>query len=65
VAPEEALMTIEEVAAALNVSIPTVRKWKADGRIRHVKIGSILRFRPDDIRAFIAASIQHPTEEVG
>lgn len=54
-APEEKLLTIEEVAQLLSVTVHAVRKWKSDGLITYVKIGSTLRFHPDDVRDFIDA----------
>ena len=43
------LLTPPEVAAILRVSVPTVRRMVKDGRLASVRVGSQLRFRPEDV----------------
>lgn len=45
----EKLLNIREVAEALGVKVPTVRKMVLERRISFVKIGSLVRFRPESI----------------
>lgn len=51
----KSLMTIEEVAEVLRVSVSTVKKKAATGEIPCVKIGSRRLFRPEDIHRYILA----------
>jgi excisionase family DNA binding protein len=49
------LLTPEQVAAVLGVSVRTVRRLAAEGRLRPVRIGyRTTRFRPEDVDALIA-----------
>lgn len=52
------LLTVDEVAEILNVAPYTVRKFARDGALPPVKLAGRqrLRFRPEDITAFIDAS---------
>ena len=45
----EKLLNVKEVAEALGVRIPTVRKMVLQRRIDYVKIGSSVRFRPETV----------------
>lgn len=47
---EEKMMCITEVAEELNVKPSAVRKWVLEKRIDYVKIGSLVRFKPETIR---------------
>jgi len=49
------LLTAEEVAAHLSVSIEMVYKLRREGRLRAVKLGALYRWRPDVVRAFVGA----------
>jgi excisionase family DNA binding protein len=51
----EPLLTLDEVASYLSVSIRTVRRLVASGRLPCVRIGSQLRFEPADVLRFVAA----------
>lgn len=48
----------DEVAGYLGVSPKTVRKWANERRIPIVKVGALNRFRPADIRAWVASNAQ-------
>jgi excisionase family DNA binding protein len=47
------LLTPQEVAATLKVKIARVYEAVHDRRLRAVKVGRLLRFRPQDIEAFL------------
>jgi excisionase family DNA binding protein len=47
------LLTIDDVAARLNVNVRHVRRLVQDGRIPYIKWGHLLRFDPDEIEAWI------------
>lgn len=56
------LMTAQEVADALRVSLSTVSRMVQNGTLRAIRIGSRgLRFRSDDIAALINEAT-HDTE---
>jgi len=44
-----ALLTIDDVAAQLSVSKPTVKRMLADGTLPSVKLGRCRRVRPEDV----------------
>jgi excisionase family DNA binding protein len=43
------LITIEEVAARLACKPAAIRKWRAQGKLKPVKLGRLVRFRAADI----------------
>jgi excisionase family DNA binding protein len=43
------LLTLSEVADLLRISVRTVRRLSASGRLPCIRIGRQLRFRPDDV----------------
>jgi excisionase family DNA binding protein len=48
------LLSAPAAARLLGVSDETLRRWAADGRIRHIRMPSgQLRFRPADIAAIL------------
>ena len=47
------LLTTPEVADLFSCAEKTVRKMAADGRLRSIKVGSLLRFRPEDLNEFV------------
>ena len=50
----DALLTTEDVAGKLQVSVAQVKLWVAEGRIPSVKLGRLRRFRPEDIERWIS-----------
>lgn len=48
-----ALLTPPEVADLLRVKIPRVYEAVKDRRLRAIKVGRLLRFRPQDVNAFL------------
>ncbi len=55
------LLKAPEVAERLKISIKTVRKWTCEKKIPYIKIGSSVRFREDDIEAWL---ISHYKEAI-
>ena len=52
--PTEPLLRTSEAASVLGVSDETLRRWAADGRIRHIKLPSgQVRFRRADLLAVL------------
>ena len=49
------LLTAAEVAEQLNVSLRSVRRMIADGRLPFVRIGRSVRIRPEALEAMIEA----------
>jgi len=49
------LLTPEQAADLLNVSPGTLMVWRCTGRynLPYVKVGRLVRYRPEDIKAFI------------
>lgn len=58
------LWTAEEVAEYLKVSKGTVDQWAKAGRVPVVKVGTLNRFRPEDIEQWVADRLQ-PVETKG
>ena len=48
------LLSVEEFAAALNVRPKTVRSWVLDRRYPVVRVGRLVRFRPEVLDELIA-----------
>jgi excisionase family DNA binding protein len=51
---QEKLINVQEAAQILCVSVSTLYGWVWQRRIPFIKIGRALRFRPTDLRCFIA-----------
>lgn len=49
----KALLTVKQVARALNVKIKTVRKWIYLGKLQIVKVGRTVRIRPEVVQTLI------------
>jgi excisionase family DNA binding protein len=56
----EPLMTADEVAAALGVNRKFVYARVHAGKLRGYKLGSQYRFRAEDVREFVEASVAAP-----
>lgn len=48
-------MTADQIADYMQVEVKTVRKWTSEGRIPHSKLGSVVRYRKEEIDAAIKA----------
>ena len=53
----DGLLTTDDVARLLRCSTAAVRKWRAQGRIRAVKVGRLVRFRGEDIARVAARGL--------
>lgn len=50
------LLTVPQVMAALAIkSRATLWKWEQSGHLTPVRIGRAVRYRPEDVQAFITA----------
>lgn len=59
------LLSDREVADACAISVATLRKWRSQGRgPRFLKIGALVRYRPEDICAWIDGQVTVPGNEV-
>lgn len=56
----EKLLSTEEAAEMLGVKEHTLRDWRSTKRypLAYVKVGRNVRYRQEDIQAFIEANIQ-------
>ena len=51
---QKTLLTTEDVAKLLQVSVATVKLWVRAGEIPSFKLGALRRFRPAEIEAWIS-----------
>jgi excisionase family DNA binding protein len=54
------LLTAEDVADLLRVSVDTVYDYARDGLLPSVRFGRSVRFKSEDVDAFIAAASERP-----
>ncbi len=47
------LLTIEQLSHQLNIKRSTLYAWVARGKIPHVKIHKLIRFRPQEIETWV------------
>lgn len=47
------LYTLKEVAGILNINPATLRSWCRKGKIAHIKIGRLYRFKENHIVEFL------------
>ena len=53
----EQLLNEYDLACVYQVSVGTVRKWRYKGLgPRYIKLGGSVRYRPEDVRAYLSAS---------
>ena len=57
-------LRVDDVASALQCSRWTVLRWTKEGRLRHLKCGKKIFYRPADIEAFAERHIKDEREEV-
>ena len=50
------LLTVEDLAALLQVRPRTVRGMCAKGILPYVRVGKLLRFRPDDVDRWVSGN---------
>jgi excisionase family DNA binding protein len=56
----ESLWTADDVAAYLKVSRSWVYHRAESGKLPHVRVGGLLRFQPNEIRAHVETSSAEP-----
>jgi predicted DNA-binding transcriptional regulator AlpA len=50
------LLTEQDVAKQLHVSLAALRRWRLEGRgPRFIKVGSLVRYRPEELEQWVAA----------
>lgn len=54
------MMSTQELADYIGVTIYAVRKWIREGKISYVKINNTVRFERSEVDAFIARNRRHP-----
>jgi excisionase family DNA binding protein len=55
------LLTETQVAERYGVTKPCLRRWRVEGRaLPFVKIGRCVRYRPEDVEAFILQNVRRP-----
>lgn len=50
---EKLLITREEAAEALNISVDTLDELRSAGKVRALNIGARVYYSPDELKAFI------------
>jgi excisionase family DNA binding protein len=55
------LLTIDQLAEQLNVSVRHVRRLVAERRVPYLKVGKFVRFDPTDIASWLERSRVTPT----
>jgi excisionase family DNA binding protein len=62
----DALLTEKQAAAYLNIGVKTLQNWRWRGEgPRFVRVGRLMRYRPEDLRAFVAAHLRTSTSDLG
>jgi excisionase family DNA binding protein len=56
------ILTSEEAAEFLGVSLRTIRYWVATRRIRYFHVGRFIRFKPADLTAFLESGRVDPLD---
>ena len=54
------LLSVEDAAAYLQIAVWTLRHWVSDRKIPFVRMGRLVRFRQQDLDAFITRRIVRP-----
>jgi predicted DNA-binding transcriptional regulator AlpA len=50
------LLTEEEVARQLHVSLAALRRWRLEGRgPRFIKVSALVRYRPEELEQWLAS----------
>ena len=53
VAPDDVLLTVADFAKRCQVSEGTVRRWIAEGRLKIIRLGRLIRISRSDIIKFL------------
>ena len=59
---DSVLMSREDAAWALNMSVPTLDRIRKEGKIPYRQIGGFIRFTPQDIDYFISSAATQNNE---
>jgi hypothetical protein len=52
----DTLLTEEDVAKQLHVSVASLRRWRLERRgPQFIKVGALVRYRPEELEAWLAA----------
>lgn len=51
-------ITVQEAAAALNLSVATIRNYIRDGKLKAVKLGRVWRIKESDLNALAERGIE-------
>ena len=52
----QSFLNEQEVSKRLNVSVATLRRWRLEkGGPTFIKVGSLVRYRPEDLDSWVAA----------
>jgi len=63
-ASKEALLNEAQAANYLNVSVRTLQQWRISGKgPLYTKISRAVRYRPEDVEAFVARGVARSTTE--
>lgn len=54
------LLSVKDVSKIIGISEPSVRKHAIRGELRFVRLGKLLRFRPEDVNTFIEGNTSTP-----
>jgi excisionase family DNA binding protein len=57
---ERIMLDIEEARTRLDLSDSTVRRLVKEGKLRAYRIGRRLKFRPEDLDAYVEAQVYQP-----
>jgi excisionase family DNA binding protein len=56
VSDDRKLLTYQQIAQMFSVTTRTVKRWRAEGRLKPIRLGRVVRFRPSDVDAMIKRS---------
>jgi excisionase family DNA binding protein len=56
--PPEELWTAKDLSRAFKTAISTIYQWVHEGRIPHVKLGTCVRFRPQEVQVWLEQQCQ-------
>jgi excisionase family DNA binding protein len=59
------LLTVGEVAKFMSVSVSTIRKWCAEGRIPHGRLAGTIRFERKQLQEWVDAGWHSTSDAAG